>query len=44
MVKVLDDAFGLRQGLMTTVHAYTNDQELLDLGAGQLPTGREPRR
>jgi glyceraldehyde 3-phosphate dehydrogenase (phosphorylating) len=32
MVKVLDDAFGLRQGLMTTVHAYTNDQSLLDLG------------
>ena len=32
MVKVLDDAFGVRQGLMTTVHAYTNDQELLDLG------------
>ena len=31
MVKVLDDAFGVRQGLMTTVHAYTNDQNLLDL-------------
>jgi glyceraldehyde 3-phosphate dehydrogenase len=31
MVKVVDDAFGLRQGLMTTVHAYTNDQNLLDL-------------
>src|SRR5487761_2057494 len=31
MVKVLDDAFGLEHGLMTTVHAYTNDQELLDL-------------
>ncbi|EQD51793.1 glyceraldehyde-3-phosphate dehydrogenase, type I, partial [mine drainage metagenome] len=28
MVKVLDEAFGLRQGLMTTVHAYTNDQQL----------------
>ncbi len=31
MVKVLDDAFGVEQGLMTTVHAYTNDQNLLDL-------------
>ena len=31
MVKVLDDAFGVRNGLMTTVHAYTNDQQLLDL-------------
>ena len=31
MVKVLDDAFGLESGLMTTVHAYTNDQNLLDL-------------
>ncbi|HUD17523.1 MAG TPA: type I glyceraldehyde-3-phosphate dehydrogenase [Acidimicrobiales bacterium] len=31
MVKVLDDAFGIASGLMTTVHAYTNDQNLLDL-------------
>ena len=31
MVKVLDDAFGVKSGLMTTVHAYTNDQNLLDL-------------
>ena len=31
MVKVLDDAFGVESGLMTTVHAYTNDQNLLDL-------------
>lgn len=30
MVKVLDDVFGLEQGTMTTVHAYTNDQGLLD--------------
>ncbi|MGH9303995.1 MAG: type I glyceraldehyde-3-phosphate dehydrogenase [Acidimicrobiales bacterium] len=40
MVKVLDDAFGLRQGLMTTVHAYTNDQELLDLGRDNLRRAR----
>jgi glyceraldehyde 3-phosphate dehydrogenase len=31
MVKVLDDAFGVEKGLMTTVHAYTNDQNLQDL-------------
>ncbi len=31
MVKVIDDAFGIEGGLMTTVHAYTNDQNLLDL-------------
>jgi glyceraldehyde 3-phosphate dehydrogenase len=30
MAKVLNDAFGLRQGLMTTIHAYTGDQMLLD--------------
>ena len=30
MVKVLDDAFGVEQGLMQTVHAYTGDQSLVD--------------
>jgi glyceraldehyde 3-phosphate dehydrogenase len=30
MVKVLDEAFGLKQGLMTTVHAYTSSQNILD--------------
>jgi glyceraldehyde 3-phosphate dehydrogenase len=30
MVKVLHDSFGIAQGLMTTVHAYTNDQNILD--------------
>ena len=30
MVKVMDDAFGLDQGLMTTIHAYTGDQQLVD--------------
>ena len=30
MVKVLDDAFGVDRGLMTTVHAYTGDQALVD--------------
>ncbi len=31
VAKVLHDRFGLRRGWMTTVHAYTNDQHLLDL-------------
>jgi glyceraldehyde 3-phosphate dehydrogenase len=31
MAKVLDDAFGIERGFMTTVHAYTNDQQILDL-------------
>ncbi|MCO6466138.1 MAG: type I glyceraldehyde-3-phosphate dehydrogenase [Bradyrhizobiaceae bacterium] len=31
MVKVLNDAFGIDRGFMTTVHAYTNDQNILDL-------------
>ena len=31
MAKVLDDAFGIEQAFMTTVHAYTNDQSILDL-------------
>jgi glyceraldehyde 3-phosphate dehydrogenase len=40
MVKVLDDAFGVEQGLMTTVHAMTNDQNLLDLAHKDLRRGR----
>ena len=31
MAKVLNDAFGFEKGLMTTIHAYTNDQTVLDL-------------
>ena len=31
MAKVLNDAFGITQGLMTTTHAYTNDQRLADV-------------
>ena len=30
MAKVLHEAFGIRRGLMTTIHAYTNDQVILD--------------
>ena len=31
LVKVLDDSFGMKRGLMTTIHSYTNDQKILDL-------------
>ena len=31
IAKVLNDAFGIEHGLMTTIHAYTNDQNILDL-------------
>ncbi|MFC5558697.1 type I glyceraldehyde-3-phosphate dehydrogenase [Ureibacillus thermophilus] len=31
VAKVLDENFGIRRGLMTTIHSYTNDQRLLDL-------------
>jgi glyceraldehyde 3-phosphate dehydrogenase len=31
LAKVLEDSFGIERALMTTVHAYTNDQNLLDL-------------
>ena len=31
LAKVLDDAFGIERGIMTTVHAYTNDQRLADV-------------
>jgi glyceraldehyde 3-phosphate dehydrogenase len=31
VAKVLNDEFGVEKGLMTTIHAYTNDQRILDL-------------
>jgi glyceraldehyde 3-phosphate dehydrogenase len=31
IAKILDDEFGIEEGLMTTVHAYTNDQRLADV-------------
>ncbi|NQW73728.1 MAG: type I glyceraldehyde-3-phosphate dehydrogenase, partial [Actinobacteria bacterium] len=30
MAKVIDEAFGIERGMMTTIHAYTNDQSILD--------------
>ena len=40
IVKVLNDNFGLKYGLMTTVHAYTNDQRILDLPHSDLRRAR----
>jgi len=40
MVKVLNDTFGLKYGLMTTIHAYTNDQKILDLPHSDLRRAR----
>ena len=40
MAKVLGDSFGIEQGFMTTVHAYTNDQNLLDLPHNDLRRAR----
>ena len=40
LVRILDDAFGLRQGLITTVHAYTNDQRLADVPHRELRRSR----
>ncbi len=31
VAKVLNDAFGIEKGLMTTIHSYTNDQNILDM-------------
>ncbi len=40
MAKVLDEAFGIERGLMTTVHAYTGDQRLLDAPHSDLRRAR----
>jgi glyceraldehyde 3-phosphate dehydrogenase len=40
MVKVLNDAFGMEYGLMTTVHSYTNDQRILDFPHSDLRRSR----
>jgi glyceraldehyde 3-phosphate dehydrogenase len=40
VVKVLTDEFGFRHGLMTTIHAYTNDQRILDLPHDDLRRSR----
>ena len=40
MAKILHDRFGIEKGLMTTVHAYTNDQNVLDTGHTDLRRAR----
>lgn len=40
MVKVLHETFGMEKGLMTTIHAYTNDQNVLDLPHSDLRRAR----
>lgn len=40
LAKVLNDAFGIKYGLMTTVHAYTNDQKVLDAPHSDLRRAR----
>jgi glyceraldehyde 3-phosphate dehydrogenase len=40
IAKVLNDAFGIERGFMTTCHAYTNDQRILDLPHSDLRRAR----
>ena len=40
VAKVLNDAYGIEKGLLTTVHAYTNSQRLLDLATKDLRDAR----
>ncbi|MCK5339922.1 MAG: aldehyde dehydrogenase, partial [Desulfobulbaceae bacterium] len=40
VAKVIMDRFGIRKGLMTTIHAYTNDQSLLDYPHSDLRRAR----
>ena len=40
VVKVLHDAFTVRQGLMNTIHSYTNDQRILDLDQSDMRRAR----
>lgn len=40
MVKILNDTFGIERGLMTTIHAYTNDQKIVDFVHSDLRRAR----
>jgi glyceraldehyde 3-phosphate dehydrogenase len=40
MVKVLNDTFGIKYGLMSTIHSYTNDQKILDQSHSDLRRAR----
>lgn len=40
VVKVLNESFGIEKGMMTTIHSYTNDQRILDVGHSDLRRAR----
>ncbi len=40
VAKVVNDSYGIKRGLMTTIHAYTNDQRILDLPHSDLRRAR----
>jgi len=40
IAKILSDDFGIKKGFMTTIHAYTNDQRILDTAHKKLRRGR----
>ncbi|HEY9165909.1 MAG TPA: type I glyceraldehyde-3-phosphate dehydrogenase [Candidatus Kryptonia bacterium] len=40
VIKVLRDSFGIKKGLMTTIHSYTNDQRILDMPHSDLRRAR----
>ncbi|MDR5658973.1 type I glyceraldehyde-3-phosphate dehydrogenase [Serpentinicella sp. ANB-PHB4] len=40
VAKVINDTYGIKRGLMTTIHAYTNDQKILDLPHSDLRRAR----
>lgn len=40
LAKVLNDSFGIKKGFMTTIHAYTNDQKILDVPHKKLRRAR----
>ncbi len=40
LVKVLNDTWGIERGMMSTIHSYTNDQNILDLPHSDLRRGR----
>lgn len=40
VAKILNDSIGIREGMMTTIHAYTNDQHLSDVSSGDIYRAR----
>jgi len=44
IAKILDESFGIEEGFMTTIHAYTNDQRLADVPHKDLSRAGDQRR